>query len=157
FNSGKLLWECGGMTVNPIPSPVADQDYVYCTSGYTGSAACAIPLGSRGDLTDSQLTWRYTRGTPYVPSPLLLANRLYFTQANSALLTVLDAKQGIPVLDRMRLPDQQSFYASPVAAAGRIYLVDRKGVTLVLKQSDTFEILATNRLNDAVDASPAIV
>jgi outer membrane protein assembly factor BamB len=157
FNSGKLLWECGGMTVNPIPSPLADEARVYCMSGYTGSAACAVPLDSHGDLKDHQLAWRHTHGTPYVPSPLLIGDRLYFTQANSPLLTVLDAKQGTPVLDRVRLPGQQSFYASPVAAAGRIYLVDRKGVTLVLRQSDKLEILATNRLDDAIDASPALV
>jgi outer membrane protein assembly factor BamB len=155
--TGKLLWTCGGMTVNPIPSAVADETRVYCMSGYTGSAACAIPLDAQGDLTrDDQLAWRYTRGTPYVPSPLLVDGRLYFTQVNNALLTVLDAKQGKPILDRVRLPGQKSFYASPVAAAGRIYLVDRDGVTLVLKQSDQLEVLATNPLEDGIDASPAI-
>jgi hypothetical protein len=43
-----------------------------------------------------------------------------------------------------------------VAAAGRIYLVDREGTTLVLKQGDKFEVLATNKLGDPVDASPAL-
>jgi outer membrane protein assembly factor BamB len=157
FTSGELLWAYGGMTVNPIPSAVADGARVYCMSGYLGSAACAIPLAAHGDITDTdQLAWRYTRGTPYVPSPLLVGSRLYFTQANNAQLTVLDAERGTPILDRVRLPGQNSFYASPVAAAGRIYLVDREGVTLVLKQSDKLEILATNRLEDGVDASPAL-
>jgi outer membrane protein assembly factor BamB len=155
--SGEMLWTCGGMTVNPIPSAVADAARVYCMSGYTGSAACAIPSDAHGELTGAnQVAWRYTRGTPYVPSPLLVANRLYFTQGNDALLTVLDAERGTSILDRVRLPGQRSFYASPVAAAGRVYLVDREGVTLVLRQSDKFEILATNRLDDGFDASPAV-
>ena len=155
--SGELLWTCGGMTVNPIPSAVADDARVYCMSGYRGSAACAIPLDSHGDLTQAnQVVWRHSHGTPYVPSPLLVGNRLYFTQANDPLLTVLDAEHGTPILDRVRLPGQSSFYGSPVAAAGRIYLVDRNGTALVLKQSDKFEILATNRLDDVIDASPAI-
>jgi hypothetical protein len=72
------------------------------------------------------------------------------------VLTVLDAKNGTPVLDRVRLPGQTSFYASPVAAADRVYLVDRQGTTLVLKRSDRLEVLATNRLDDTIDASPAI-
>jgi outer membrane protein assembly factor BamB len=156
--SGKLLWMCGGMTVNPIPSVVADTARVYCMSGYKGSAVCAVPLDAQGDLTrDEQVAWRYPRGTPYVPSPLLLGDRLYFTQANNALLTVLDTREGKPILDRVRLPGQTSFYASPVAAAGRIYLVDREGTTLVLRQSDRLEILASNHLDDEIDASPAIV
>ena len=87
---------------------------------------------------------------------LLVGDRLYFTKANEALLTILDIKTGKPVLDRERLPGLTSFYASPVAAAGRVYLVGRDGTTLVLKQGDKLEVLAKNALNDPVDASPAV-
>jgi hypothetical protein len=48
-------------------------------------------------------------------------------------------------------------YASPVAAAGRVYLLGRDGATVVVKRADQFEVLATNRLDDSFDASPAIV
>ena len=57
------------------------------------------------------------RGTPYVPSPLLVGDRLYFTQANNAILTSLYIKTGDPVVNRERLPEQKSFYGSPVAAS----------------------------------------
>lgn len=156
--TGQEIWECGGMTVNPIPSALAAGDVVYVMSGYQGSAAVALPLGAHGDVTGTdKLLWKYDKGTPYVPSPLLAGDRLYFTQANNALLTVLDAKTGKPVLDRVRLPGAKSFYASPAAAAGRVYLVDRDGTTLVLKQGDRFEVLATNHLEEPIDASPALV
>jgi outer membrane protein assembly factor BamB len=156
--TGKPMWQCGGMTVNAIPSLVTAGGVVYCMSGYRGAAACAVALDATGDVTDSdKVLWRSRRGTPYVPSPLLLGDRLYFTQANDTLLTSLDIKTGKPVMDRVRLPGVQSFYASPAAAAGRIYLVDREGTTLVLKQGDKLEILATNRLHDPIDASPALV
>jgi outer membrane protein assembly factor BamB len=126
-------------------------------SGYKGAAACAIPLDAIGDITDrGKVLWRHTKGTPYVPSPLLVGNRLYFTQANSALLTILDTKSGKPILDQERLPNQTNFYSSPVAAAGRIYFVDQQGTTLVLKQSDKLEILARNQLDDHFDATPAL-
>jgi outer membrane protein assembly factor BamB len=155
---GKLLWECGGMTRNPIPSPVISGDVVYLMSGYQGTAARAIRLGGQGDLTNSaHVLWKHDRGTPYVPSPLLLGNRLWFTQANGNLLTVLDTETGKPVIDRERLPGVNNFYASPASAAGRIYLVDRAGTTLVLKAGDKVEVLATNKLGDAIDASPVLV
>jgi outer membrane protein assembly factor BamB len=158
LSTGRELWECGGMTVNPIPSPVPAVDVVYCMSGYTGTAALALPLGESGDLTNqSKAFWKYAGGTPYVPSPLLLDNRLYFTKGNEALLTILDTATGKPVLDRQRLPSVKSFYASPVSAAGRVYLVDRDGTTLVLKKGDKLELLATNRVNEPIDASPALV
>jgi outer membrane protein assembly factor BamB len=157
LETGNELWQCGPMTVNAIPSPVAADGVAYCMSGYGDSIVIAVPLDSVGDVgAANRLLWRYGKGTPYVPSPLLLDDRLIFTQGNNALLTMLDRKTGQVILDRERLPGQQSFYASPVAAAGRIYLVDRAGTTLVLKQGDKLEILATNELDDKIDASPAL-
>ena len=155
--TGKVLWETGGMSVNAIPSPVAADGVVYCMSGYTSSAAVAVALDAQGDADQAgKVLWRYGKGTPYCPSPLLLGDRLYFTGANSALLTILDRRTGKPVLDKARLPEQESFYGSPVAAAGRIYLTDRDGITLVLKASDRLDVLATNGIGDRVDASPAL-
>ncbi len=156
--TGKLLWECGGGTLNAIPSPVAADGVAYVMSGYKGAAAVAVPLELRGDLTKSdKLRWRYNKGTPYVPSPLLVDGKLYFTQSNDPLLTCLDAKTGKPYFEHVRLPGMGSFYASPTAAAGRIYLVDQDGVTLVLKQSTKLEVLATNALDDNIDAPPVVV
>jgi outer membrane protein assembly factor BamB len=158
LETGKELWQVGPMTINAIPSPVAADGVVYCMAGYGSSVAFAVPLDSTGDVAAAKgFLWRHGKGTPYVPSPLLLGDRLIFTQANNALLTILDRRTGQPILDRERLPGQQTFYASPAAAAGRIYLVDRAGTTLVLKQSDKLEVLATNELDDKVDASPVLV
>ena len=104
--------------------------------------AAAIVLLTRADL---------------LPSPVLYDGRLYFTQANGEQLTILDAKTGKPILAGERLPNARQFYASPIAAAGRLYFVDRTGTTLVLKAGDTLEVLATNKLNDPIDASPVAV
>jgi outer membrane protein assembly factor BamB len=156
--TGKVLWDTGGMSINPIPSPVAADGVVYVMSGYTTSAAVAVSLDAQGDADQAgKVLWRYGKGTPYCPSPLLLGDRLYFTQANNSLLTILDRRTGTALLDRERLPGQESFYASPVAAKGRIYLVDRDGTTLVLKAGDRLEVLATNAIDDNVDASPVLV
>jgi outer membrane protein assembly factor BamB len=163
LGTGKELWQCPGMTVNAIPSPVAAHGVVYVMSGYGGAAAVAVSLDARGEILPGQVgdggpvLWHHAKGTPYVPSPLLLDGRLYFTLANLPVLTILDAKSGKPILDRERLPGQTSFYGSPAAAAGRIYLTDRDGTTVVLKQSDRLEVLATNPLDDRVAASPVLV
>src|SRR5262249_23226076 len=75
LDTGKVLWECGGMTVNAIPSAVTADGVVYAMSGYKGAAAVAVALGGSGDVTDSdRVLWRYGKGTPYVPSPLLLGS-----------------------------------------------------------------------------------
>jgi outer membrane protein assembly factor BamB len=157
LKDGKELWQVGGMTTNAIPSAVAANGIAYVMSGYGAGSAVAIPLDARGELSDDKLLWRTKAGTPYVPSPALAGDRLYFTQANVNLYTVLDTKSGKAIIDRQRMPDVTSFYASPIVAAGRIYFVDQKGVALVLRQSDKFEVLATNVLDDLIDASPAAV
>jgi outer membrane protein assembly factor BamB len=156
--TGEMLWSCGGMTTNPIPSPVRVGDAVVCMSGYGPGQAVSVPLNARGDLgTDWKVNWRHKGGTPYVPSPLLAVGRLYFTQMNDNLLTVLDAKTGRPVIEKERLPQVRNFYASPITAGGRVYLVDRSGTTVVLKAGDGLDVLAVNKLEDPIDASPVAV
>jgi len=155
---GKELWSVGGMTVNPIPSAVADNDTAYFTSGYRGAMAVAVPLDSKGDLgAEGKGNWRYTKGTPYVPSPVLFDGRLYFTQENAGILTVLDAKTGKPLLASEKLPKLTSLYASPLVAGGRLYVTGRDGTTVVLSATDKPEVLATNKLDDVLDASPVAV
>lgn len=158
FTTGKVIWEVGGMTVNPIPSAVAADGVAYFVSGYRGAAAVALPLDSTGDLkTDGKVNWRYGKGTPYVPSPVLFDGKLFFTAGNTGTLTVLDAKTGKPLLEAEKLPKLTSVYASPLVAAGRLYVVGRDGMTVVLTANDKPEVLATNKLDDTVDASPVAV
>jgi len=48
--TGEVIWQCGGLTVNVIPSPVVAGKVVYCMSGYRGAAVLALPLGAKGVL-----------------------------------------------------------------------------------------------------------
>ncbi len=154
--SGEVLWECGGLTRNVIPCPVADATTVYCMSGFQGNALLAIRLGRTGDLTGGDaIAWTHNKSTPYVPSPLLYGDKLYFFAVNSGLLSCLDTKSGDPLFKAQKLEDLPGVYASPLGAAGRVYLPGRNGVTVVLKQSEKLEVLATNRLDEKFDASPA--
>ncbi len=156
--SGDVIWECAGLTRNVIPCPVADSSMVYCMSGFQGNALLAIRLGRTGDLTGSDaIAWTHNNHTPYVPSPLLYDGKLYFFANNNGILTCLDAKSGNPLFDAQRLEDLSGVYASPLGAAGRVYLIGRNGAAVVLKQSDKVEVLATNRLEEMFDASPAAV
>ncbi|NUO81006.1 PQQ-binding-like beta-propeller repeat protein [candidate division KSB1 bacterium] len=157
--SGAVIWECGGMTVNVIPSPVTAEGVVYVTSGFRGSALRAIRLaGAKGDITDSPaVLWKYDQDTPYVPSPLLYGDKIYFLKVNSGILSCLNAKTGASHYGPQRLEGVPSIYASPVAAAERVYVTSRDGMTLVIKHGPAFEVLASNKLNDEVDASIAIV
>jgi outer membrane protein assembly factor BamB len=156
--TGKVIWECGGLTRNVIPTPVVGNGLIFCTSGYQGNALLAIRLDRTGDLTGTDaIVWSHNKGTPYVPSPLLYEGKLYFLSNNKGQLSCLDATTGKPFYAEERLADIPDVYASLVGAAGRIYLTGRNGVTVVIKPSDKLELLATNRLDEKIDASPVAV
>jgi len=157
--NGNLIWENTGTTLNAIPSPVATEDVVYVTGGFRGSALFAIRFaGATGDLSNSvAVVWKYDQDTPYVPSPLLYDDKLYFLKVNTGILSCFNAKTGEPHYSRQRLENIANIYASPVGAAGRVYLVGRDGTTMVIKNATSYEVLATNKLEDGIDASPALV
>lgn len=155
---GAPIWECSGMTVNPIPTPVTVNGVVYVMSGFRGNALLAIRLaGAEGDITDSEsVVWSYDRDTPYVPSPLLYDGMLYFLKGNNGVLSGLNLATGDKHFGPQRLEGIEGIYASPVGAQDRVYITGRNGTTLVLKSGPEYEILHRNALDDRFNASPAI-
>jgi hypothetical protein len=126
-------------------------------SGYRGSVAMKLPLDAKGDITGSpSIEWKYDKDTPYVPSPLLYGDLLYFNKLNNAILTILDARTGQSVRGPERIEGLQSIYASPVGAADRVYFTSRNGTTAVYKVGPEPEVLSVNKLEDLVDASLAL-
>lgn len=156
--TGALLWECGGMTPNVIPTPAFGNGMVYCASGFRGSALAAIKLGNSGDLTGTNaVAWVYSGGTPYVSSPLLYGDRLFFLNTNTANLTCIDAKTGAAKFERTPIEGLGTIYASPMGAGGHVYIADRDGKTAVIEDSDSFKTVAINILEDGFDATPVAV
>lgn len=159
LESGEVIWEGPGLTFNSIPSPVAVDGIAYLTSGFQGSVLLAVDLASaRGAIAPGTgLRWRRDRDTPYVASPLVYRGSVYVFKHLSGILTVLDARTGTVQYGPVRLTAIPDLYASPVAAAGRIYIAGRDGATVVLKHGPSLETLAVNTLDDGFDASPALV
>jgi outer membrane protein assembly factor BamB len=156
--TGKELWSAGPLGSNVVPTPVTGHGMVFAMSGHREPKMMAIKLGRAGELSGTDaIAWSTTRDTPYVPSPLLLGDNLYFFKGNEATLSILNAKTGQPSVEAQRLEGVRGVYASLVGAADRLYVLGRDGGAVVLKKSDKIEILATNKLEDNFDASPAIV
>ena len=157
--TGALIWQCSGQVRNVIPSPVLGFGMVFCTSGYQGASLQAIKLaGSKGDLTGTDaIAWQVNKGTPYVSSPLLYGNRIYVFSVLTPKLSCYEARTGKALFTEQTLVGINQVYASPVGVADRVYCPGRNGVTVVIRNADTFEILATNKLDDGFDASPAVI
>ena len=156
--TGEMVWEAAGLTPNPIPSPVTAEGMVYLMSGYRGNNLKAVKLAdAKGDITGTPaLVWTLDRDTPYVPSPLLYDNVLYFLKGNTGVLSAFDAKTGKPHYQVQRIEGVPNVFSSPVGADGKIYVLGQLGDTAVIKAGATYEVLATNKLDDKFDASPAL-
>ena len=160
LDTGKLIWECSGMTSNVIPSPFVVDGIVYLASGFRGNALLAIRLAdAQGDITDTDaIIWSYAgKDTPYTPSGLLYNDKLYVLRSNNGILSCFDAKTGAQIYSGQRMEGMGNLYSSPVAAQGRIYILGHKGIMFVIKAGPTFEILAKNQLNDNFNASPVVI
>ena len=156
--TGNVIWECGGLSANIVASPVSADGMVYAASSYDTRAMLAIRLdGAKGDITGTdQVVWRRRRGTPYVPSPLLYGDSLYFLRHYQGILSRVDAKTGEERTGPFRLGGIRNVYASPVGAANRLYITDRQGTTLVMSHANLPKMLAVNRLDDSFSASAAV-
>ena len=154
--TGKELWRHKGVESNAIPSPVANSDMVYVVAGFPAKIALGIRLGNNGDLTGTpNVPWQYTKGTAYVPSPILYGDYLYLT-TDRGILTCIDAKTGEVKYEGGRIPIPATFTASPVAFEGKILMTSEDGDTFIIKAGPKHEIIGTNSVGEPVYASPAI-
>jgi len=156
--TGEVIWEASGLTSNVIPTPVIGHGNVYVTSGYQGRAVQAIKLSSKGDVTGTEnIVWSAPHSAPYVASPVLSNGRLYMTKGTDAYLTCFDALTGEVIYQDEKLEGINGIYASPIVVNGHIYFVGKEGTTIVIKDSETYEVVASNTLNEPIDASPVVI
>ncbi|NBQ25196.1 MAG: hypothetical protein EBU26_13240 [Verrucomicrobia bacterium] len=159
LETGQELWQCGGLSRNVVASPVAGHGLVVAANSYDWQAMLAIRLeGAKGDITGSeQVVWSLNRLTPYVPSPLLVGQKLFFLRHLQGILSCVDIRTGETAGGPWRLPLVRMVFASPVAAGGRLYVVSREGITLVFDHQQGLNLLSANHLDDQFSASPAVV
>ncbi len=151
--TGGERWQVSyGDGFSNVPRPVAGQGLVFITTGFQQPSLLAVRPGGAGDVTGTHVAWSLTRGVPLTPSPLLVGERLYMV-TDTGVLSAVEARTG-RVEWQHRL--QGNFSASPVAAAGRIYLQSEEGETTVIAPGPRFERLALNVLDGVTLASPAV-
>ncbi len=115
----------------------------------------AIRLGGSGDMTEENFLWLYSRSVPQLPSPLLLDGILYMIN-DGGIVTILDPDTG-ERLDQGRLEGAvDKYYASPVAADGKIYIASELGKVAVLRPGRQIDIITVNDLDELTYATPAI-
>jgi outer membrane protein assembly factor BamB len=124
-------------------------------STISGHGLTAVRLSGKGDLTSSNVVWRVQKSYPSIPAPLIYRDVMYLMK-EGGIVSSLDPASG-KILKQGRTPDAlEEYYASPVAADGKIFVVSASGKVTVLKADAQWEILAMNDLDEEVWATPAI-
>jgi outer membrane protein assembly factor BamB len=119
------------------------------------SRVVAVRPGGKGEVSQTNISWSEKKGTPGVPSPLYYNERLYTFQ-NGGIVFCRVAKTGELVYSG-RLGAPGYYYSSPVAADHKIYIASEEGVVTVLDAGEALKVLATNKLDGAIMATPALV
>ncbi len=158
LKNGNVIWECGGLSNNIVATPIYSDGIVYVGSSYETKALFAIDINdAKGDLTDTKkILWRRRIRTPYVPSPLLFKDQLYFLTHYQGIMTKVTAKTGEEKVGPFRLGGLRNIYASPVAANNAIYVTDLEGATVVFSNDEIPRMISLNRLDENFSASAAI-
>ena len=155
--TGDELWSCSGNLREVIPTPVVGHGLVFCASGRAGPTLAIKPGGS-GDVTGTHLEWKTTRGSPFVPSPILYGDYLYQLNDMSSIVTCLNAKTGETVWqERLGRPSREGISASPVVVDDKLFVTNDNGQTFVLKTGLEFELLHINDIGERTLAWPALV
>jgi outer membrane protein assembly factor BamB len=150
---GNEIWSVSyGDGFSNVPRPVFGHGLVYLCTGFYQPQLLAVRPDGKGDVTATHIAWKYTRGVPLTPSPILVEESIYMVSDNG-IVTCLEAKTGKEIW-RQRLGE--SYSASPIYVEGRLYFTSESGETTVLAHDKQFRKLASNQLDGRFLASIAV-
>ncbi len=118
-------------------------------------AVAVTPGAARGQLPGTAVRWRVQKNVPYIPAPLLYQG-VYYLVKTGGIVTTLDPATGALLKEGRATGALGEYYASPVAAEGRVYVANLEGKVTVLKAGGQWEILAQNDLREEISATPAL-
>ncbi len=132
-----------------------DWNFYIARRGSRNATIAVRPGDARGDLTESHVVWEYERSVPVVPTPVLYEGLLYIVK-NGGILATLDAATG-EVGQLRRLEGAiDNYYASPIAAHGKLFFASETGKVTVAKAGRDWKVLMVNDLGEPAYATPAI-
>lgn len=152
--TGDELWHVRYIGFSTVPCPAAKGNLaVFCT-GYFQPELWAVSLDGRGDITDSHRQWKFRGPIPDIPSPTIIDDQVVII-SNKGVATGLNLETGER---EWVLRVGGNFSASPLYAAGQLYLCSEEGITRILDlHAKKPRLLKANRLKGTIKASPAVV
>ena len=151
--TGRELWRVRYDAWSAAPRPLYDHGLAFIVTGFGGKTELlAVRPDAQGDVTDTQVAWRYGNMVAKTTSPILVDGLLYMV-SDDGMVTCLEETTGTQVWHE-RIGGK--YAASPIYGDGRIYFFSQEGKTTVIKPGRACEVLATNTLSEGFMASPAV-
>ncbi len=148
--TGKEVWRATyGSGYSVVPKPVFANGLVYLSSGYDAPTVLAIRPDGKSDVTKTHVAFIVKKHAPRNASPLVVGNSLYLF-ADNGILSCVDAKTGV---ERWNERVGKAYSASPIYAGGLVFALDEVGTATVFKPGDSYDPVATNKLNEKSLAS----
>lgn len=151
--TGREIWKVEQAGFTPSTRPVWDGERMFTALGYGATDLWAIRTDGAGDVSDTHVAWKYVdKSVPETPSPILVGGLLYIV-SNRGEVTCLESATGTVVWSE-RIGG--NYIASPICADGLLYFTSSQGTTKILRAGRTYELVAENKLDDGLMASPAV-
>ena len=117
----------------------------------------AVKPGGVGLLNDTEfIDWEWSKNLPYVASPVLSQNRIFIVKS-LGIISCLNTETGKPFFEGRRTGVKGEYFASPIKVGDKLLIISSLGSLFFIKDSESFEILAQNAIDEEIIATPAIV
>jgi outer membrane protein assembly factor BamB len=149
---GSRHWIIDGPTEQFVASVVYNGQLVFMTAGFPDRHILAIRPDGHGNVTDSHIQWRTTRGCAYVPSPVVIGP-YFLVVADNGVASCFEANRGRRLwLERLG----KGYSSSLVAVNGLVYFTSDDGITTVIRPGEALDVVAKNEIGQACSSSFAV-
>ena len=149
---GSQHWIIDGPTEQFVASIVFNGKLLFMTCGFPDHHILAIQPNGHGNITNTHIAWRTSRGASYVPSPIV-EGEFFLLVSDSGVASCFDATTG----ERHWMKRiGRRYSAATVSAEGLVYFLSDDGETTVIRPGTKYDEVAHNKLGEATFASPAI-
>ncbi len=151
--TGKEIWWVDVPGYSNVQPPVYANGLLYVSSCFDKAQLWVIKPDGKGDLTNTHVAWKYLKGVPSKPTPIVIGKDLFLV-SDDGIVTCLDAIDGTEIW-KERIGGAYS--ATPLHVDGRLYLFSHTGDITVLQPGRELKILAKSKLGDGFMSAPAVV
>jgi outer membrane protein assembly factor BamB len=152
-DTSEQIWTVDGPSQEFVATPVYSEKagLIYVSSSWPIQEIFAIRPNGRGNVTQTHIAWRDTKGAPYVPSMIVAGD--FLLSINRAGVAFCHEVATGKIYWQEKLGRH---HASPVLIEGRIFLINDNGQVNVIEPGVEFNRVATYELGESCYASPAI-